>query len=536
MPETARFDFIIVGAGSAGCVLANRLTASGRYRVLLLEAGGRDSNPWIHVPLGYGKHFNNPKVNWLYSSEPDEATGGRSIRQPRGKVLGGSSSINGLVYIRGQREDYDHWRQLGNVGWSYEDVLPYFRKSENQARGADEFHGANGELSVSDPRDSHPYAKAFIAAAEACGHPHNADFNGKDQEGFGIVQVTAKRGRRASAATSFLRPAEKRRNLVVETQAHATRILFSGNRATGIAYVHKESPKTATADAEVILAGGAINSPQLLQLSGIGPADILKKHGIEVVADRGAVGANLQDHYNGRLVYRVSEPLTLNDVMASPVRSVMEGLRYLTTRKGFLAMGSSQAAGFFRSDPSLASPDIHLGMTLFSTDKAGEPLHAFPGISIIVRLLRPLSRGEVMIASPDPLAPPAIRPNYLSVQKDCDDLVAGMLETRRIMQAEPMRKYIVEEHDPGPIVASSSDMAVFLRNRGGISFHPVGTCRMGSDPDSVVDERLRVRAIEGLRVVDASIMPTIVSGNTNAPTIMIGEKGADMILEDNASR
>lgn len=535
MPQTESFDFIIVGAGSAGCVLANRLTASGRHRVLLLEAGGPDTNPWIHIPLGYGKHFNNPKVNWLYTSEPDAATGGRSIKQPRGKVLGGSSSINGLVYIRGQREDYDHWRQLGNPGWSYEDVLPYFRKSERQQHGADEYHGADGELCVSDPRETHPIADAFIAAAEANGYPRNPDFNGAQQEGFGYLQMTAHHGRRASAATSFLRPAKKRRNLLVRTNAQATRIVFSGRRATGVDYLHKEAHRQATAGVEVILAGGAINSPQLLQLSGIGPADLLRQHSIAVVADRPSVGANLQDHYNGRLVYRATEPLTLNDVIASPVKSVMEGLRYLTTRKGFLSIGSSQAAGFFRSDPSLASPDMHLGLTLFSTDKAGDPLHPFSGFSIIVRLLRPQSRGEIMIASPDPLTQPAIRPRYLSVEKDCDDLVAGMLASRQMMQAEPMRKFIAEEYDPGSAVATPADMADFLRKRGGISFHPVGTCRMGTDHDAVVDERLRVRGVERLRVIDASIMPTIVSGNTNAPTIMIAEKGADMILEDNAA-
>jgi choline dehydrogenase len=534
MPENETFDFIIVGAGSAGCVLANRLTASGRHRVLLLEAGGRDRSPWIHIPLGYGRHFNSPKVNWLYSSEPDAATAGRSIRQPRGKVLGGSSSINGLVYIRGQREDYDHWRQLGNTGWGYDDVLPYFLKSEDQSRGTDEFHNVGGELAVSDPPEVYPIAEAFIAAAEACGYPRNPDFNGASQEGFGFVQMTARNGRRASAAKSFLRPAEKRPNLMLRTKAHAARVLFSGDGATGVEYMHGGARRTAHAEREVILAGGAINSPQLLQLSGIGPADQLKKLGIDVRIDRPAVGANLQDHYNGRLVYRVTNTRTLNDVMASPVQSAMEGLRYLTRRKGFLAMASSQAAGYFHSSPSVASPDISLGITLFSTDKAGDPLHRFSGITILVRLLRPLSRGEVMIASADPLAPPAIRPRYLSVEQDCDDLVAGIMASRRIMQAEPLREYIVEEHDPGPGVASDADMADYLRKRGGISFHPVGTCRMGTDPDAVVDERLRVRGVERLRVIDASIMPTIASGNTNAPTIMIGEKGADMILQDSA--
>jgi choline dehydrogenase len=532
MPDSETYDYIIVGAGSAGCVLANRLTASGLKRVLLLEAGGRDRNPWIHIPLGYGKHFNNPKVNWLYTSEPNPSIANRTIKQPRGKLLGGSSSINGLVYIRGQREDYDHWRQLGNPGWSYEDVLPYFRKSEDQQRGADEFHGAGGELAISDPPETHPLADAFIAAAEATGHKRNNDFNGAEQEGFGYLQMTARNGRRASAATGFLRPAERRGNLVVRTRAHATHVLLSGARATGIEYLHRGARQTALANGEVILSGGALNSPQLLQLSGIGPAALLRDHGIDIVLDLSGVGANLQEHYNGRLVYKAKEPLTLNDVVGNPLRSVREGLRYIFQRKGFLAMGSSQAAGFFRSDPSLATPDIHLGITLFSTDKAGDPLHPFSGFSIIVRLLRPRSRGEVAITGPDPLAAPAIRPNYLSDPKDLDDLVAGMFASRKIMEAEPMRRHIVAEHDPGPSVVGKADMADFLRRRGGISFHPVGTCRMGKDEDAVVDERLRVRGIERLRVVDASVMPTIISGNTNAPTIMIAEKGADMILDD----
>jgi choline dehydrogenase len=536
MSDAGTFDYIIIGAGSAGCVLANRLTASGKNRVLLVEAGGRDRNPWIHIPLGYGKHFNNPKVNWLYTAEPVPTIGGRAIKQPRGKVLGGSSSINGLVYIRGQRADYDHWRQLGNKGWSYEDVLPYFRKSEDQQRGADDYHGAGGELAISDPPETHPLADAFIDAAEASGHKRNDDFNGADQEGFGYLQMTARNSRRASAATSFLRPAEKRSNLTVITGAHATRIKMDGRRATGVEFLQGGKLRTARADGEVILSGGAINSPHLLQLSGIGPASLLRQHGVDVVLDLPGVGANLQDHYNGRLVYKAKEPLTLNDVMASNFRSLREGLRYIFRRKGFLTMGSSQAAGFFRSDPSVATPDIHLGITLFSTDKAGDPLHPFSGFSIIVRLLRPRSRGEVAIANHDPLAAPSIRPNYLSDPKDVDDLVTGMFASRKIMQAEPMRRRTIGEHDPGAAVTTSEEMADFLRQRGGISFHPVGTCRMGQDESAVVDERLRLRGIDRLRVIDASVMPTIISGNTNAPTIMIAEKGADMILEDGGQR
>jgi choline dehydrogenase len=532
MPENQTFDFVVIGGGSAGCVLANRLTENGRYRVALLEAGGRDSNPWIHVPLGYGRHFNDAKVNWLYASEPHPASGNRAIRQPRGKVLGGSSSINGLVYIRGQREDFDHWRQLGNGGWSYEDVLPFFRKSEKQQRGANEFHGGDGELAVSDPPETHPLADAFIEAGISSGYPANDDFNGAGQDGFGYLQMTIRNGRRSSAATAFLRPAEKRPNLAIRTKTHVTRLLFDGKRATGVEYRQGGETHRVSASRETILAAGAINSPQILQLSGIGPAPLLGALGIDVLLDRPGVGANLQEHYNGRLVYRVKDRTTLNDAVANPFRKLREGLRYAIQRKGFLTMGSSQAAGFFRSKPGLASPDIQLGITLFSTDKAGDPLHSFPGISIIVRLLRPESRGEVMIDSADPFVAPKIRPNYLGVPRDLDGLVAGMIEARRIMLAEPMRRHIVEEHDPGPSVATPDDMADFLRRRGGISFHPVGTCRMGQDDGAVVDERLRLKGVAGLRVVDASIMPTIVSGNTNAPAIMIGEKGAAMILED----
>jgi choline dehydrogenase len=532
MSETETFDFIIVGAGSAGCVLANRLSASGRHSVLLIEAGGRDRSPWIHIPLGYGKHFNDPAVNWMYSSAPNPAAGGRKIAQPRGKVLGGSSSINGLVYIRGQREDYDHWRQLGNPGWSFDEVLPYFIRSEDNERGSDGYHGSGGELAVSDAPDGYALVDDFIAAAVACGHRRNPDFNGADQEGFGHVQMTARRGRRASAAVAFLRPARGRANLKVVTRAHATRVLIENRRAAGVLWRRAGREQRAHARAEVILAGGAINSPQLLQLSGIGPAALLKRHGIEVVADMPEVGANLQDHYNGRLIYRVRRAETLNDVMKSPWRKLREGLRYVLLRKGFLNMGSSLAAGFLRSSPDVASPDIQLGIVLFSTDRAGDPLHEFSGISILVRQLRPQSRGEVVIDSPDPMAAPLIRPNYLSAAKDLDDLVAGMFAARKIMETPPVSNQLIGEHDPGRKIESEAEMANFLRERGGISFHPVGTCRMGADAGAVVDERLRVRAVEGLRVVDASIMPTLVSGNTNAPAMMIGEKGAAMILDD----
>ena len=534
MEPSDSFDFVIVGAGAAGCVLANRLTDSGRHSVLLLEAGGADRSPWIHIPLGYGKHFTNPKVNWLYSSDAEAGAGNRRIAQPRGKVLGGSSSINGLVYIRGQREDYDRWRELGNMGWSYADVLPYFRKAEDQQRGADEYHGVGGPLTVSDPSEPHPLCEAYLAAAEECGYWRNPDFNGATQEGFGYTQLTIRNGFRSSAATGYLRPARRRGNLSVITRAHATRILFSDKRATGVEYLRGGSLRSVMARREVIVAGGSFNSPQLLQLSGIGPASLLQGFGIPVIADVPGVGMNLQDHYTGRLVYECTEPFTLNDAVRNPARGLIAALRYVFLRKGFLTMGASYAAGFIRSDPTVPTPDIQTSISLFSADKAGDPLHRFSGFSLAARLLRPESRGSVLIQSTDPLRAPAIRPNYFSAPKDREALLAGMKATRRLTETAAMRRYIVREHDPGPSCTSDADLLEHLRLRGGIAYHPVGTCKMGTDASAVVDDRLRVRGLDGLRVVDASIMPTVVSGNTHAPTIMIAEKGAAMILQDAA--
>jgi len=531
MSAVDAFDFVVVGAGAAGCVLAARLTESGRHSVLLLEAGGKDSSPWIHIPLGYGKHFTNPEVNWLYASEPQAGAGNRRIGQPRGKVLGGSSSINGLLYIRGQREDYDRWRDLGNAGWGYADVLPYFRKAEDQQRGPDEYHGVGGPLSVSDPSEPHALADAWLAAAEECGYRRNADFNGAAQEGFGYNQWTLRKGLRSSAATAYLRPARRRGNLRVVTRALATRILFSGRRATGVEYRRGGILGRATARREVIVAGGSFNSPQLLQLSGVGPASLLRDLGIPIVADLPGVGMNLQDHYTARLAYECTGASTINDVVGSLGKGLAAAVRYAFLRKGPLAMGSSYATGFIRADPASVTPDIQTSISLFSSDKAGDKLHDFPGISLAARLLRPESRGSVVIQSADALQAPAIRPNYLSAEKDCAVLLAGVKATRRLAETAAMRRYVVREHDPGPSCASDADLLDFLRLRGGIAYHPVGTCKMGNDASAVVDDHLRVRGIQGLRVVDASIMPLLVSGNTFAPTIMIAEKGADMILE-----
>ncbi|MCH2549011.1 MAG: choline dehydrogenase [Alphaproteobacteria bacterium] len=532
MNEQLSYDFIIVGAGSAGCVLANRLTESGNYKVLLLEAGNTDRSPWIHIPLGYGKHFTNPKVNWLYTNEPDPETGNRRIPQPRGKVLGGSSSINGLVYIRGQKEDYDHWQQLGNTGWGFDDVLHYFKKSEDQQRGSDEFHGTGGPIAVSDPASGHPICEAFINAAEQFGHKRNDDFNGSENDGFGYLQFTIRNGRRSSASTGYIRPARKRKNLKISTLSHATKIIFEGRKAVGIEYLQNNKRKVALANREILLSGGSINTPQIMMLSGLGPEKKLRELGIEVVLDMPDVGSNLQDHYNGRLMYESTQKLTLNDTLSSNFRAILEGARYLHSRKGFLAMGASYAAGFLKTDPSLTSSDIQAGLALFSTDKLGRGLHPFSGFSVIVRLLRPKSRGSIYIQSADPFKHPKICPNFLHNPDDCDKLVLGFKKVREILKAPAIEKFIKQEYAPGLNCITDNQILEFLRQKGGTSFHPVGTCRMGQDNKAVVDHELRVHNIQCLRVVDASIMPTIVSGNTNAPTIMIAEKAADLILNE----
>ncbi len=530
--EMASFDYIVVGAGSAGCVVANRLTASGRYRVLLLEAGGQDRNIWIHIPLGYGKLFSNPKVNWLYTTEPEPELNNRRVIQPRGKVMGGSSSINGLLYIRGQHEDYDHWRQLGNAGWSFNDVLPYFRRAEDQERGGDELHGVGGHLKVSDVCEPHPLCEAFIGAAQQCGFPRNDDFNGAAQEGAGYFQLTARNGRRWSTAVGYLKEAKRRPNLAVVANALATRILFSGRRAVGVEYRQGDATHTAHANAEVIVSGGAFNSPQLLQLSGLGPEKILRDLGIAVIADMPGVGADLQDHLQIRMLYRCSEPITMNDVINNWRHRYAAGLRYLLSRKGLLTIGAGYAGAFLRTRPDLATPDVQFHFLIFSADAAGATLHPFPGFMASVCQLRPDSRGFVRIKSGDPSVPPAIQPRYLSARTDCDCVVDGMKLLRRVMNQPVMRKYIAEERAPGEQCESDADLLAFARQTGTTVYHPTSTCRMGSDPNAVVDERLRVRGFEGLRVIDASIMPTVVSGNTNAAAVMIGEKGSDMVLAD----
>jgi len=530
--ETLEFDYVVVGAGSAGCVLADRLSADGRHSVLLLEAGPKDNNLWIHVPLGYGRLFKEKTVNWMYQTEPEPGLDGRTIFQPRGKVLGGSSSINGLLYVRGQHEDYDRWRQHGNSGWGFDDVLPYFKKAENQERGADDFHGAGGPLPVSDLVHADPLSAAFIAAAAETGIPVNPDFNGASQEGAGFFQTTTRRGRRASTAVAYLRPARGRKNLQVETSALAQRILFDGHRADAIEFRQAGVLRTARARKEILVSGGAYNSPQLLQLSGVGPADLLRQHGIDVVLDAPGVGHDLQDHMQVRVVMRCTQSITLNDVVNSPVRLILAGARYAAFRKGPLTIAAGTSGAFFKTSPRLATPDIQIHFLPFSTDKMGERLHSFSGFSASVCQLRPESRGSLRIRSADPTVAPEIRINYLSTEVDRTANVEGLKVLRRILQAPALRPYVVEEVDPGAKVSSDEELLNYCRARGSTIYHPTSTCRMGSDPLAVVDQRLRVRGLEGLRVVDGSIMPDLVSGNTNAAIIMIAEKASDMILED----
>ncbi len=530
------FDYIIVGAGSAGCVLANRLTEDGRTRVLLLEAGGKDTNPWIHIPLGFGRHYTNPEVNWMFTTEPEPHCKGRRIPQPRGKVLGGSSSINGMLYTRGHAEDYNHWRQLGCTGWSFDDVLPYFMKSESQERGADTFHGGTGPLAVSDVRDKHPLCEAWLAAAAEAGYPLNDDFNGREQEGFGYYQTTQRDGMRWSVAKGYLRPALKRPNLKVETGAIASRIQLDGNRAIGIEYMQGSERRSAQAAGEVVLCLGSFNSPQLLMLSGLGPQAQLRQHGIPVVADIAAIGADLLDHYTVRTVWKCAEPITLNDTVKSFAGKLGAGIQYALSRRGPMAQAVAAGGGFVKSDPRVSHPDIQTHIMMFSTTQMGNELHDFSGFMSPFILLRPESRGRVELKSADPLDPPLIYGNYLATPKDCEVMIEGCKIVRRVMSQPAMARYVASEFEPGDQVRSDDEILDYIRRRGTTCFHPTTTCRMGPDDRAVVDLRLRVKGFEGLRVVDASVMPTVPSGNTNAPTIMIAEKAADMIKADARQR
>jgi choline dehydrogenase len=523
-------DFIVIGAGSAGCAAAARLSEDPSTKVLLLEAGGADTNRWIHIPLGFGKTFADPSVNWCYETEPDPGANGRKVYWPRGKVLGGSSSINGMVYIRGQAEDFDHWRQLGNTGWSFDDVLPYFKRAEHQIRGGDNFHGSGGPLAVSDV-ERHPIAEAFIDSAMALGFPRNDDFNGAAQDGVGYHQTTTRKGKRCSTAVGYLNPARQRGNLAIVTNALSEKIIVEGRRATAVQYRQGGVLKTARARREIILCGGAVNSPQLLMLSGIGPAAHLAQHGIAVVQDLPGVGQNLQDHYSAPIKLKAAIPVTVNDVMLSNIRKLKVGIQYYTMRTGPLAMISSPAALFAKTRPELATPDVKCSISPFSADRPQDGLHKFSGFTMIAYQLRPESRGEIRLKSANPSDPPAMIPNYLSDPVDQQTIVDGLKLCRQILAHPTMRRLIAEEFQPGPGVASDIQLLDYARQRGGTVYHPTSTCTMGTGPRAVVDPELKVYGIEGLRVADASIMPTVISGNTNAAAIMIGEKLADMVRE-----
>jgi choline dehydrogenase len=537
-------DYIIVGAGSAGCVLAARLSEDGRTKVLLLEAGGDDrplkepgqflSNLLIHLPVGYSQTIKDPKVNWLYRTEPDPGTNGRSHVWPRGKVLGGSSSINAMLYIRGQRADYDGWRQLGCGGWGWDDVLPYFRRAQHQANGPCENHAVGGPLHVADPAGGHPISQAVIAACKALGLPEG-DPNGPEQECVGWYQVNIRRGLRCSASVAYLHPAMKRPNLHVETHALATRVLLDGKRAFGVEFLQKGVRRTARARAEVILSGGAINSPQLLHLSGIGPAQVLQAAGVDVIHDLPGVGENLQDHFVVGQTYRLKPGTpSVNELTRGP-KLLGEALKYAFARRGLLTLSAAHVAVFCRSRPDLAGPDIQfhiLPATMDATKLTTEQkmvLETEPGLTIAPCQLRPESRGHIRIRSPDPAAHPAITANYLSNAFDQQVVMAGLRWGRSIAERPELARFIDHELMPGPSVQSDAELLAYAREFGTTIYHPVGTCAMGRGGGAVVDPELRVHGLDRLRIVDASIMPRIVSGNTNAPTIMIAEKASDLI-------
>ena len=526
------YDYVIVGGGTAGCVLANRLSADGRASVCVLEAGPEDRYLWIHIPIGYAKTMFHPVYNWGFHTDPDPGMDGRRIYWPRGRGLGGSSSINGLIYVRGQPGDYDAWAREGHRGWGWSDVLPYFIRSEGNQRGASATHGADGPLRCSDIGTKHELIEAIIAGANELGVPRTDDVNGGVQEGVGYYQLFTHRGWRCSTADGYLKPARGRANLAVETGAHATRIVLDAGRATGVEYRQGGGMRRVTAHREVILAAGALQSPQLLLLSGIGPADHLRERGIGVAHELPGVGANLQDHLQLRLIYKCTRSITTNDDLASWWRSMKIGAQWLFRRAGPLAIGINQGGLFTRVMPGSATPDIQFHFATLSADLAGAKPHPFSGFTMSVCQLRPTSRGQVRLASPDPFAAPSMQPHYLSTDEDRACALAAMRYARKLAATRSLSPYIADEYRPGVAAQSDDELLAFARGYGATIFHPSGTCRMGNDAMAVVDDRLRVRGLRALRVVDCSIMPTLVSGNTAAPVVMIAEKASDMIGED----
>ena len=525
-------DYIIIGAGSSGCVLANRLSADVNNKVLLLEAGNKDINPWLHIPVGYFKTMHNPKTDWCYITEPDKGINKRKLQWPRGKVLGGSSSLNGLLYVRGQAQDYDDWSELGNKGWSFKEVLPYFKKSENQERGSDKYHEIDGPLRVSDLRSKRKIAAKFIQSCVNIGIPLNEDSNGKTQEGVGYFQQTAYNGRRCSTSQGFLKPIKNRHNLTIITLAQVTKIIFDGKKASAVEYKLKSKIYTVNANKEILLSAGTINSPQLLQCSGIGDKKLLDKLNITIINNLKGVGQNLQDHLQVRLIYKTKDK-TFNDEVNSQFKKLLAGLQYIFKRTGPLTLAASQVCVFTKSNKNIDRVDIQFHMQPLSADKPGKSTHQFSAFTSSVCQLRPYSKGYVEITSKNSLIYPKIYPNYLSDKRDCKVVIDAIKVARKIANQSPLKDTIIEEFVPGDKYQTDEELLQTARKHSQTIYHPVGTCKMGNDDMSVVDSRLKVYGVEGLRVIDASIMPKIISGNTNAPTIMIAEKASDMILADN---